>query len=56
MKEVVDKEALKALEDKIEELRRASMNEINRLEAKMEKTDDGVKATRFVKFEETVNK
>lgn len=45
------KEALKNAEGKVEELRKASMNEINRLEAMMEK-DNNEKAARFAKFEE----
>lgn len=41
---------LSNIEAKLEELRKASMNEINRLEAIME-TDDGVKLGRFNAFE-----
>ena len=47
-------EAMKNYDGKIEELRKASMNEINRLEAKME-NEDNEKAGRFTTFEEEIN-
>ena len=47
-------ETMKSIDGKIEELRKASMNEINRLEAKME-NDDNEKAGRFTTFEDEFN-
>lgn len=48
MKEVISK-----VEGKIEELRKASMNEINRLEAMLEH-DDCVKLSKYNKFENSM--
>ena len=47
-------EAIKTFDNKIEELRKASMNEINRLEAKLE-NESNEKSGRFVTFEEQFN-
>lgn len=46
-------ETIKAIENKIEEVRKATFNEINRLEAMLEK-DDSVTVDQFKKFEGTI--
>ena len=50
----VSTDAIKTIENKIEELRKASMNEINRLEAKME-NDSNEKSGRLTNFEDHFN-
>ena len=48
------KEAVTKMDHKIEDLRKASMNEINRLEAMFESNDSHVKLIKFSKFETNI--